>query len=174
MTPRAVLVGLPGVGKSTTGRRLAKILGVPFADSDALVAERDGRGMAELLRTVGEPEARRIEAEVIAQALSDFDGVLALGGGALTTASTRERLRARGIAVIELRARIATLVQRVGDGSSRPLLAGDPPARLQQLADERGATFAELASFAVDTDGRTPGQVAASVAARLHEAGVAR
>jgi shikimate kinase len=73
-----------------------------------------------------------------------------------------------------LRARIATLVARVGDGSSRPLLAGGTEARLRALAAERNPTFAELATFSVDTDGRTPGQVAATVAARLHDARVTR
>jgi shikimate kinase len=174
MTPRAVLVGLPGVGKSTTGRRLAKMLGVPFADSDALIAEREGVSIADLIVQRGEPAARRIEAEVVAAALHDFDGVLALGGGALTTDTTCVALRAAAVPVIVLRARIGTLVTRVGDGSSRPLLAGDPAARLELLAGQRSATFAEMATITVDTDGRTPGQVAATVAARLHEIEVSR
>ena len=173
MTPRAVLVGLPGVGKSTTGRRLAKILNVRFADSDLLVAERVGVSIGDLIVERGEPESRRIEADVIANALADFDGVLALGGGALTTAPTREALRARGVPVVVLRARLTTLVTRVGDGANRPLLAGDPAARLQVLAAERNSTFDEVATFSVDTDGRTPGQVAATIAAKLHDAGVA-
>lgn len=172
MTPRAVLVGLPGAGKSTTGRRLARILGVAFADSDALIQERAGQPSGELLREAGEPEFRRVEAAVIAEALTGFDGVLALGGGALTTESTRAALRTHRVPVVLLRARVTTLLNRVGDRTSRPLLAGDPAERLRALADERSEAFAELATFAVDTDGRTPGQVAATVAARLHDVGV--
>jgi shikimate kinase len=173
MTPRAVLVGLPGVGKSTTGRRLAKILGVAFADSDTLIEQRVGRPAGEYLAEHGELEFRGMEAAVIADALAGFDGVLALGGGALTTESTRTALRAHAVPVIVLRARTETLVHRVGNGSSRPLLAGNPAQRLRTLADQRASTFAEMASFTVDTDGRTPGQVAAAVAARLHDSGVA-
>jgi shikimate kinase len=104
--------------------------------------------------------------------LTGFDGVLALGGGALTTESTRAALRTHRVPVVLLRARVTTLLNRVGDRTSRPLLAGDPAERLRALADERSEAFAELATFAVDTDGRTPGQVAATVAARLHDVGV--
>ena len=89
MTPRAVLIGLPGTGKSTTGRRLAKILAVAFADSDELVEQSTGRSVPELIDTDGESAFRELEADAVARALADFDGVLALGGGAVMTARTR-------------------------------------------------------------------------------------
>jgi shikimate kinase len=164
-----VLVGLPGAGKSTTGRRLAKILAVPFADSDHLIEAQHGAPIADLFARLGEPRCREIEAAVIAGALVDFGGVLALGGGALTTATTRHAVVASGVPVVYLRAGLGELGQRVGDGRNRPLLTGDPAGRLAALAAERSATYAELATITVDTDGRTPGQVAATVAARLHE-----
>jgi shikimate kinase len=169
VSPRAVLVGLPGAGKSTTGRRLAKILAVPFADSDHLIEAEHGRSIAELFAALGEARCREIEAAVIAAALTDFDGVLSLGGGALTQGETRRRLATSGVPVVYLRATLDELSQRVGDGRTRPLLAQNPEARLALLAAERADTFAEFATVTVDTDGRTPGQVAATVAARLHE-----
>lgn len=172
MTPRAVLIGLPGVGKSTTGRRLAKILAVPFADSDHLIEAQEGRAVAEIFAGVGEAGFRAIEARVIASAVTDYDGVLALGGGALSTETTRELLVAAAVSVVHLRARIGTLSSRVGDGSSRPLLSDDPEARLRELAEQRLPIFIQAATCTVDTDGRMPGQVAATIAARLHEAGV--
>ena len=169
MTPVVVLVGLPGAGKSSTGRRLGKVLAVPFADSDQLIEEREGATIAELFATRGEDRCRAIEAAVIAGALAEFDGVLSLGGGALTTAQTRQALTASGVPVVYLRTALTELGQRVGDGRARPLLVGDPRGKLAVLAAERIPTYEELATFAVDTDNRTPGQVAATIAARLHD-----
>jgi shikimate kinase len=169
MTPKVVLVGLPGAGKSTTGRRLAKILALPFADSDDLIEAREGLPVAELFARLDEPACRQIEAEVIAAAIRDFTGVLSLGGGAVTREDTRRNLAASGVPVVYLRAGLDELSKRVGDGSGRPLLAGDPAGRLAVLAEARQASLEEVATIVVDTQGRSPGQVAATVAARLHE-----
>ena len=169
MSPRAVLIGLPGTGKSTTGRRLAKILAVPFVDSDDLVESAQGRSVTEIFADSGEAAFRAAEAAAIAEALTTFDGILSLGGGALTTESTRAALAAAGVEVVQLRGTLQTLADRVGDGRSRPLLVDDPAVRLTQLAVEREPVYAAVATLTVDTDGRTPGQVAAQIAARLHE-----
>jgi shikimate kinase len=174
MSPRVVLVGLPGTGKSTTGRRLAKILAVPFADSDELVETETGRPVTEVFATEGEAAFRAVEHAAIVRALAGFDGVLALGGGALGNVATRTAITDSGTPVVQLRARLDTLGARVGDGRSRPLLTDDPPSRLAVLAAERTPTYDLLATISVDTDGRTPGQVAAAVAARLHEREVRR
>lgn len=168
MSPRALLVGLPGSGKSTTGRRLAKILDLPFTDSDELVEAAEGRSVREIFAEAGEPAFRALEAAAIVDALGRFDGILALGGGALTTPSTRDAVAASGVPVVLLRARLDTLGSRVGDARTRPLLAADPAGRLYQLEQERAPVYAELATLVVDTDGKTPGQVAATIAARLH------
>ena len=171
MTPRVVLVGLPGAGKTTTGRRLAKILAVDFADSDELVEAATGRSVRSLFDD-GEQVFRAAEADAVAGALRDFNGVLALGGGALTTEATRAAVDASGATVVLLRAALPTLADRVGAAQSRPLLSEDPAGRLQTLADEREATYVEVAALVVDTDGRTPGQVASHIAAELHRRGV--
>ncbi|HEY8301281.1 MAG TPA: shikimate kinase [Jatrophihabitans sp.] len=173
MTPRVVLIGLPGTGKSTSGRRLAKIMCVPFVDSDELVEAAEGRSVAEIFATGGEAAFRTAEHAAIAACLAgDFDGVLSLGGGAVTHAPTRAAVVACGVPVAMLRAELATLLARVGDGRTRPLLAADPQARLQALAAERTPIYEALATLIADTDGRTPGQVAAHVAARMHQMGV--
>ena len=169
MPPRAVLVGLPGTGKSTTGRRLAKILAVPFIDSDDLVETAQGMTVSAIFAARGEAGFREAEATAVAAALSDFEGILSLGGGALTSASTREAIAACRVEVVLLRGSLHTLSERVGDARSRPLLVGDPQARLAVLAAEREPVYARLATLTVDTDHRTPGQVAAQIAARLHE-----
>lgn len=167
--PVVVLVGLPGTGKSTSGRRLAKILDVPFADSDDLVEASAGRSVQEIFADTGEAAFRATEAAAVAAALAEFPGVLALGGGALTTPDVRDALATAGVPVVVLRAGLDTLAARVGDGRTRPLLTGDPAGRLAELDRDRSALYAQVATFTVDTDGRTPGQVAATVAARLHE-----
>jgi shikimate kinase len=169
MTPRVVLVGLPGAGKSSTGRRLAKILAVAFADSDELVEAADGRTVRTIFAESGEDAFRAVESSAVLTALRDFDGVLSLGGGALNLAATRDGLAASTVPVVVLRARHETLLARVGDGSTRPLLAADPALRLVELARERSGRYEHAAAFGVDTDGKSPGQVAATIAARLHE-----
>jgi shikimate kinase len=169
VTPRAVLVGLPGAGKTTTGRRLAKIIAVPFADSDDLVEARTGRSVREIFADDGEAAFRQAEAEAIHDALRGFEGVLALGGGALTTDSTRTEVVSCGVPVVLLLAPVGTLLARVGDAHTRPLLADAPEQRLVALAGERQPTYEQVATFSVETAKRTPGQVAAQIAARLHE-----
>jgi shikimate kinase len=169
VTPKVVLVGLPGAGKTTTGRRLAKMLAVPFADSDDLVEHATGQTVREIFAVSGEAEFRAQEAAAIAVALRDFDGVLSLGGGALTRPETRAALSESGVAVVLLLASVRTLRGRVGDAHTRPLLAGDTTARLRELADERAPLYESVATLTVRTEKRTPGQAAAVIAARLHE-----
>ena len=121
-----VLVGLPGTGKSTSGRRLAKILVLPFVDSDDLVEQAAGCTVREMFAQLGEPGFRVAEGRAIAVALDEFDGVLALGGGALAASATRAALATSRVPVVMLRATLETLGKRVGDARTRPLLSGDP------------------------------------------------
>jgi shikimate kinase len=169
MSPRVVLVGLPGAGKSSTGRRLAKILALPFADSDDLVEAAAGRAVTRIFAESGEEAFRAVEHSAVLQALADFDGVLALGGGAVGNDAVRSAIVESGVPVAALRATLETLGARVGDAHSRPLLAGDPLGRLAVLAEQRAPVYDAIATFWIETDGRTPGQVAATIAARLHE-----
>jgi shikimate kinase len=165
-----VLIGLPGAGKSTSGRRLAKILCVGFVDSDDLVEAEQGRTVRDIFAQDGEAAFRAAEHAAISAALDEgFDGVLALGGGALTHEPTRAAVAASGVPVAVLFAPLDTLLARVGDGRTRPLLADEPAARLARLAAERQPIYDAVATLRVDTGGRTPGQVAAHLAARLHD-----
>ena len=91
MAPKAVLVGMPGSGKSTIGRRLAKAMRVPLLDTDAKIVETTGRSIADLF-VDGEQEFRRIEEAVVRTALSEHDGIVSLGGGAITSQGVREAL----------------------------------------------------------------------------------
>lgn len=169
MSPRAVLIGLPGAGKSTTGRRLAKILALTFADSDDLIEAAAGRAVRDIFAESGETAFRALERAAILAALRDFDGILSLGGGALSEPATRAALVSSEVAVVLLQAPLATLVTRIGNAHTRPLLADDTAGRLAVLADERQTGYAEVATLRVDTANHTPGQVASLIAARLHE-----
>ena len=163
MSPRAVLVGLPGAGKTTTGRRLASRLRVAFADSDALVEQRAARSVREIFAADGEDAFRVLEAEVIAEALARFDGVLALGGGAVITRSTRDALVAGSAPVILLRSSVRALTRRVGSGRDRPLLTGDTASKLRLLATAREPLYREVATHVVRTDHRSSSRVAAEI-----------
>jgi shikimate kinase len=167
--PRAVLVGLPGTGKTTSGRRVAALLDVAFADSDQLIEARAGRTVQEIFQSDGEAGFRTIEADVIADALIAFPGVLALGGGAVLTESTRRALDRSAVPVVLLRSSIRTLSRRVGDGRGRPLLAGDPRRRLIALASAREPLYRSVATIVVDTDRRSAGRVAAEIVQLLAE-----
>jgi shikimate kinase len=167
MAPRVVLVGLPGAGKSTVGAALATHLTVPFADSDDLVMEMTGRSVPEIFADDGEAGFREIEAAAVADALLDFTGVLALGGGAVTTDAVREELHASGVPVALLTAEPDVLLSRLAGTGHRPLLAGDTAARLAELTAMREPLYAEVATLTVETDFATTDEVAAEIASRL-------
>ncbi len=174
MAPRAVLVGLPGSGKSTIGRRLAKALGVDLLDTDAAIEQQTGRSIADIFATDGEPEFRRIEEQVVRTALADHDGVLSLGGGAVTTAGVRSALAGHTVIYLEITA--AEGVRRTGGNSVRPLLAGpDRAEKFRRLITERAPLYRRVATIRVNTNRRNPGAVVRHVQSRLeaHEATLA-
>ncbi|WP_236791265.1 shikimate kinase [Amycolatopsis sp. GM8] len=166
MRPRIVIAGPPGSGKSTVGPLLAKEFGVSFRDSDDDIVARAGRSITDIFATDGEPAFRELEAEVIAEALREHDGVLSVGGGAVLTPVTQERLR--GHHVVFLNVGFATGVQRVGLSTARPLLAGvNPRATYRSLLEARLPVYRSVATLEVDTDHRTPEQIVAVIATQL-------
>jgi shikimate kinase len=165
MAPVCVLVGAPGAGKTSTGQRLAELLGVAFDDTDAGVERAAGKPIPEIFIDDGEPHFRELERVAVAESLRNFDGVLALGGGAVLDERTRAALA--GHPVVFLSVELADAVKRVGLGAGRPLLAINPRATLKQLMDQRRPLYEAVARHTVRTDGRTPQDVAAEVAALL-------
>ncbi len=162
--PRAVLVGPMGAGKSTVGRLLADAWGVPFRDSDADVEATAGRSVSDLFVDEGEDYFRALERAAVAAALTEHEGVLSLGGGAVLDPETRDRLE--GLPVVFLRVGLADAVKRVGLGTGRPLLLGNVRARMKAMLDERAPVYASVATVSIDTDGLEP----ADVVARIQEA----
>ena len=138
-----VLVGLPGAGKSTVGRRLASRLGLPFVDSDEEIERAADRSVPEIFERFGEADFRDGERRVIRRLVEGAPRVIATGGGAFMDPETRALILERCIA-IWLDAEVETLARRVKKHDSRPLLRGaDPLARLRELAEARNPVYAE-------------------------------
>jgi shikimate kinase len=166
MAPKAVLVGLPGSGKSTIGRRLAKALGVGLLDTDAVIEAQTGRSIAEIFATDGEQEFRRLEEQAVRAALADHDGVVSLGGGAVTTPGVREALAGHTVIYLEIGAREG--VRRTGGNTARPLLAGpDRAEKYRALMAQRVPLYRRVATIRVDTNRRNPGAVVRHIVSRL-------
>ena len=162
MAPAAVLMGPPGAGKTTVGQAVAGLLGVAFADTDHLIEERAGKPITEIFFDDGEPAFRALERETIVTALEEFDGVLALGGGAILDPGTRDLLRPQR--AVFLSVELAAAVKRVGLGAGRPLLSVNPRATLKFLLDERRPLYASVATHTIKTDTREPGDIAKELA----------
>ena len=156
-----MLVGAPGAGKSTVGRLLADRLDVGFRDTDDDVELIAGKSISDIFVDDGESAFRALEREAVAAALTIHDGVLAVGGGAVADAETRELLR--GHRVVFLDVGLADAASRVGLNRDRPLLIGNPRAQLKRLLDERRPLYLQVATLTVDTAGRTPDEVVAEV-----------
>jgi shikimate kinase len=166
MAPKAVLIGLPGSGKSTIGRRLAKALDVSLLDTDAAIEETTGRTIADIFASDGEPEFRRIEEDVIRSALQSHQGVLSLGGGAVTTPGVRDALAGHMVIYLEISA--AEGVRRTGGSTVRPLLAGgDRGEKFRKLMAERVPLYRRVATMRINTNRRNPGAVVRHIVERL-------
>lgn len=166
MAPRAVLVGLPGSGKSTIGRRLAKALGVEFLDTDAAIEQRTGRSIADIFAADGEQEFRRIEEDAVRDALAHHDGVVSLGGGAVTSPGVCAALAGHTVIYLEISA--GEGVRRTGGGAVRPLLAGpDRAEKYKALMAQRAPLYRRVSTIRVDTNRRNPGAVVRYIVSRL-------
>lgn len=154
---RIALVGMMGTGKSTVAARVAAALGWECIDVDAVIEARTARTISDIFAADGEAAFRALEADVVADVLGGRDVtrrgaagcVVALGGGAVLTQSTRERL-ADCEAVVWLHAAPNVLARRLAGDTSRPLLADDPLARLVALAGERDGIYRSVATHDID------------------------
>jgi shikimate kinase len=165
-----VVVGPPASGKTTVGTAVAAALGLPFRDTDADVEAQTGSTIADLFIQQGEPHFRALEEQAVARALAEHDGVLALGGGAVTSAASRELLVAHGRAggtVVRLDVDVASAAKRAGLSRDRPLLAVNPRAMLRTMLEVRAPLYAEVATVTVSTSGRPVQDVVAEVLAAV-------
>jgi shikimate kinase len=156
-----------GAGKTTIARLLASQWGLTARDTDHDIEAIAGKPVSEIFVDDGEAAFRALEATAVAAALETHDGVLALGGGAVLSEATRAELT--GHTVVYLQVGLADAVKRVGLGTGRPLLLGNVRSKIKQLLDERAPVYAAVATITVDTDGRSPQDVAAEIITRLEE-----
>ena len=161
------LIGPMGSGKTAVGRHLARVLHLPFHDSDGDIERRTGVDIPYIFEREGEAGFRQREREAI-ESLTQLPAiVLATGGGAVLLPENRRRLAERGC-VVYLSTSVAQQAERVRHGRNRPLLAaGDAAERLGQLMDSRAPLYAEIADVIVSTDGRRVQAVAAQVLREL-------
>jgi shikimate kinase len=162
-----IFIGLPGSGKSTVGRHLARRLQQPFMDSDQAIEARLGCSIREFFEREGEDRFRDIEQEVIAQLCAQASGVLATGGGVILRMANRDALRAAG-AVVYLQSQPEDLMRRLRHDRKRPLLqVADPTARLRDLFAQRDPLYRETAHYTVETGRPSVSSLVQSILSQL-------
>ena len=163
--PRVVLVGPPGSGKTTVGQVLAELLGVELRDTDRAIEAEQGQSISDIFMGEGEPRFRELERVEVATSLASHAGVLSLGGGAVMDPMAADALARHTVVFLDVG--IADAAKRVGFDRSRPLLALNPRAQWTRMMETRRPTYERLATFSVQTAGRTPQEIAAEIVQRL-------
>lgn len=161
------LVGMPGSGKSTIGRALARRLQVPFCDSDTIIEREVGCAIAQYFERCGEKAFRAVEERIVTDLARSAHGVLATGGGSVLSATTRDCLHASAT-VIYLHASPQQLYRRLRRDTRRPLLqVPDPRARLQELYDQRDRLYRECAHFVIQGHRASRSVIVSRIVAQL-------
>jgi shikimate kinase len=163
---------MPGGGKSTVGRQLAKRLGRSFIDTDAVIEKRIGQPIRSYFELHGEASFRDLEAAVLEEVVAEQNLILATGGGAVLRPANRTLLHDR-CHVVYLRSTPEDLFRRLRHDTSRPLLqVGDPLAKLRELFDARDPLYRETAHFTVETGRPSVSTLVNMVLMQLELAGV--
>ena len=165
-------IGLPGSGKSTIGRQLAKRLDVRFFDSDFAIERRIGCSIREFFEREGEQAFRDLEQDVIHELTKNTTGVLSTGGGVVLRQANRDNLH-RSCQVVYLHSAPEEVFRRLRHDQNRPLLqVADPLARLKELYDQRDLLYREAAHFVVETGRPSVSTLVNMIVMQLELAGV--
>jgi len=181
-----VLIGPPAAGKSSVGPLLAARLGVPFADTDGLVAKAAGKPAGDIFVEDGEAAFREFERAAVARGLDGFGlggGVLALGSGAVLDPDVRRMIerpalprgddppsaprKRPGVVVVYLEAGFGAVAKRTGFDKPRVVIPGNPRGGLRDMLEERRPVYESLAAMTAATDDLTPDEVADDLVKRM-------
>jgi len=166
------LIGMPGGGKSTVGRQLARRLGLQFVDTDHVIEDRVSSSIASFFAREGEERFRDLESEVLSELVSCSDHVIATGGGIVVREGNRRLLHERTVCVY-LRSSPEELLKRVSRDTRRPLLqVADPLARLRELGIQRDPLYRQTAHYVVETGRPSVSTLVNMVLMQLELAGV--
>ncbi len=172
IAPNIFLIGMPGAGKTTVGKALAKQLALRFVDADKELVSRTGVSIATIFEIEGEPGFRAREVELISKLVIERGIVLATGGGAILDAANRIALREHG-AVVYLQTGLAELRERTRRDTKRPLLQGDDPeAVLSALLQIREPLYREAAHIVVNASRENIGKLAQQIVDELTSLGM--
>ena len=164
MSHRVILIGPPGSGKTSIGRQVAKITNSVFTDTDHEIETKVGKSITNIFLEDGESFFREREKEIVIQTINDKTGVISLGGGSVLDSEVQKILENLKDEVVYLEVTISNAAPRVGFNKDRPLLAGNPRAKWQELMEVRRPIYERLAGRKVSTDNRKPNEVAAEIA----------
>jgi shikimate kinase len=149
------------------GRALSKELSMPFIDSDSEIEKVAGKTISEIFVDDGEHVFRKMEVEIVSKLLTDFTGVIALGGGAPITLETQQKLDSSDFPIIFIDVSISQAANRVGFNKDRPLLLINPRQQWLNLMNDRRPIYERLASEIVSSDNKKPVEVAKIISEKL-------
>lgn len=167
MTPRIILIGPPGAGKTSIGRSLSKAMGVDFADTDTLIEGDQGKSVSHIFVEDGEPHFREVEERICQEAIKEIDGVLSLGGGSVLTPSVADAVAKSGSEVIFLDVSLAVAAPRIGFNRDRPLLLNNPRQQWQRLLDARRPVYESLATTKIEVENRSVNQIVKEILTKV-------
>ena len=168
MSPRIVLIGPMGAGKSTVGAQLARELNVDFADTDQLIEADQGKSVSEIFIEDGEPHFRLVEESIVIDALRDESGVLSLGGGSVMNDEVQKSLRHSDATKIFLDISLAAVASRVGFDTARPLLMVNPRQKWSELMNLRRPSYEALADLTIDVSELSLEEVISRIKSEVH------
>ena len=167
MTKKIVLIGPPGAGKTSIGKALSKELELAFVDSDAEIERISGKTISEIFVDQGEAVFRKTEVETVTRILAEFEGVVALGGGAPINPEIQKVLLNSEYPVIFIDVSISQAANRIGFNKDRPLLMINPRQQWLHLMSERRPIYEKLATITVSSDNSKPAEVAKTITDKI-------